>query len=172
MPFQGFRHETHVPTVQDPPRPQSRVSRPHEQRRRAQGARRPPGEGSRPAHSGLTPRAPHRAPRGRAYRLRGARAFEAIFKGGARFDGRYLQLVAAPAAQRPGRIGFIIPRRAIALAVDRNALRRRLRDAHRHARPAIERFDVIVRVRQAVPRADIRAAVAEAATLLQALVAR
>jgi ribonuclease P protein component len=174
-------HETHVPAVQDPPRAQSRVPRPHEHRGRTQGALLTPAEGSGPAHAGLigprpadpglTPRIAGNRSRGRAYRLRGARAFEAIFRSGARFDGRYLQLVAAPAAQQPGRVGFIIPRRALPLAVDRNRLRRRLREALRLARPAVERFDVIVRVRQPVPRDAIRAAVDEAAALLSQLVA-
>ncbi|HTI45459.1 MAG TPA: ribonuclease P protein component [Casimicrobiaceae bacterium] len=119
----------------------------------------------------MTPRAPRRTAGARAYRLRGARAFEAIFRDGVRIDGRFLQLVAAPAGQQPGRVGFIIPRRAIALAVDRNRLRRRLREKLREARPAVERFDVIVRVRQAVPREAIRGAAAEAAALIERLVA-
>jgi ribonuclease P protein component len=98
--------------------------------------------------------------------LRGARAFEAVFRTGVRLDGRYLQLIAAPAAQRPGRIGFIIARRSIPLAVDRNRLRRRLREAVRAARPAAARFDMILRVRQAIARGEMRAAANEAATLL------
>ncbi|HEY1327725.1 MAG TPA: ribonuclease P protein component [Casimicrobiaceae bacterium] len=104
--------------------------------------------------------------------MRGARAFEAIFGDGARLDGRHVQLIATPAAQHPGRVGFVIPRRAIALAVDRNRLRRRLREAFHAARPAIERFDVIVRVRQSVARESIREAADEAAALLRQLLAR
>jgi ribonuclease P protein component len=86
-------------------------------------------------------------------------------------DGRFLQLVAAPAATAPGRIGYIIPRRAIALAVDRNRLRRRLREAARQMRPALERFDVILRVRQPIARADIVAASAEALGLMRRVIA-
>lgn len=82
-----------------------------------------------------------------------------------------MQLVAAPAARQPGRVGFVIPRRAIALAVDRNRLRRRLRETLRRARPAVERFDMIVRVRQSVPRDAMGAAVDEAAALLRQLIA-
>jgi ribonuclease P protein component len=164
-------HETHVPAVQDPPRAQPRVPRPHEYRRGTQGARFAPGEGARPPHAGLTPRTPRIRSGARAYRLRGARAFEAIFLTGVRLDGRHLQLVAAAAAQQPGRAGFIIPRRAMPLAVDRNRLRRRLREALRRARPAIERFDVIVRVRQPLPRDAIGAAADEAVALLGRLVA-
>ena len=82
-------------------------------------------------------------------------------------DGRFLQLVAASAATDPGRVGYIIPRRAIPLAVDRNRLRRRMREAVRAARPALERFDVILRVRQPIARLDILAASAEARELLR-----
>jgi ribonuclease P protein component len=98
--------------------------------------------------------------------LRGARAFESVFRAGVRLDGRYLQIVAAPAAQPPGRVGYIIARRSIPLAVDRNRLRRRLREVIRAARPAVARFDVIVRVRASIARAEISAAVTEASQLL------
>ena len=88
-----------------------------------------------------------------------------------RVDGRFLQLVAAPAACNPGRVGYIIPRRAIPLAVDRNYLRRCLRETARAARPALERFDVILRVRQPIARADLAAASSEARELMRRAVA-
>lgn len=103
--------------------------------------------------------------------MRGARAFEALFRTGVRLDGRHLQIVAAPAAQAPGRVGYIIPRRSIPLAVDRNRLRRRLREIIRAARPAVARYDVIVRVRTAIARDEIGGAIAEAAQLLGRLTA-
>ena len=82
-------------------------------------------------------------------------------------DGRFLQLVAASAATDPGRVGYIIPRRAIPLAVDRNRLRRRLREVVRGERPARERLDVILRVRPPIARPDIPAASTEAGELLR-----
>jgi ribonuclease P protein component len=110
-------------------------------------------------------------PRARAYRLCGARAFEAVFRTGLRLDGRFLQLVAAPAVGSPGRVGYIIARRAIPLAVDRNRLRRRLREAVRHARPAAAAFDMILRVRGAIAPSDIAAAATEGGRLIAQLVA-
>ena len=103
--------------------------------------------------------------------MRGARAFEAIFKSGRRFDGRFLQLLAAPAGASCGRVGYIIARRSIPLAVDRNRLRRRLREAMRAARPAVCEFDVILRVRAPVPRASVLAAAHEGAGLIARLLA-
>jgi ribonuclease P protein component len=81
-------------------------------------------------------------------------------------------LIAAPAAQDPGRVGYVIGRKAMPRAVDRNRLRRRLRESVRIARPAIERFDIILRVRQRLLRDDIAAAVAESRALLARLCAR
>jgi ribonuclease P protein component len=108
------------------------------------------------------------ARRAARYRLRGTRAFETVFKTGARHDGRFLQLIAAPAACSPGRVGYVIGRKMMRRAVDRNRLRRRLREVVRAARPALEAFDIILRVKRIVARADIATAVVES----QRLVAR
>jgi ribonuclease P protein component len=78
-------------------------------------------------------------------------------------------LIAAPAAQVPGRVGYVIGRKAMPLAVDRNRLRRRLRAILAAARPSIERFDLIVRVKRAVSRNEIPRAVSESRTLLARL---
>jgi len=56
-------------------------------------------------------------------------------------------------------------------AVDRNRLRRRLREHVRAARPALDAFDVIVRVRNPVASAAVPAAAAEGLALLQRLLA-
>jgi ribonuclease P protein component len=78
-------------------------------------------------------------------------------------------LIAAPAAQDPGRVGYVIGRKAMPRAVDRNRLRRRLRETVRASRPSIERFDIILRVRQRVRASDIVVAVGEARRLLDQL---
>ena len=91
---------------------------------------------------------------------------------GVRYDGRFLQLIAAPAAEAYGRVGYVIGRKVIRLAVDRNRLRRRLREVVRTRRPALGRYDVVFRVRSVVPRESIRAAAAEARELVIRLVER
>lgn len=75
-------------------------------------------------------------------------------------------MIAAPAAQVPGRVGYVIGRKAMPRAVDRNRLRRRLRERVRAARPGVERYDIILRVRRNVARDDIAAAVTESVALL------
>jgi len=67
-------------------------------------------------------------------------------------------------------VGYVIGRRSIPLAVDRNRLRRRLREAMRGARPAVLAYDVILRVRVAVPRGEIVDAAQEGAALIARLV--
>jgi ribonuclease P protein component len=54
-------------------------------------------------------------------------------------------------------------------AVDRNRLRRCLREIVRAARPAVLAFDIVLRVKRIVLRADIAAACAESRHLLSRL---
>ena len=109
---------------------------------------------------------------GRAFRLTGPGAFEAVFREGRRSEGLHVQLVAAAAARTPGRIGYVIGRKTLPRAVDRNRLRRRLREVVRALRPALAAYDVIVRVKSVANPAQLDAAVTEAAGLLAQLVDR
>jgi ribonuclease P protein component len=160
--------ETHFPALEDPSRAYARISRPDENRRRPQGPVGPPGQGARAACR-LTHAAPARHGAAR-YRLSGAAAFEAVFRSGRRFDAHFLQLIAAPAAHSPGRVGYVIARKSIRNAVDRNRLRRRLRESVRAVRPAVEAFDLILRVRRPMARTDIALAHGESRRLLARLV--
>jgi ribonuclease P protein component len=164
----GFHDETYVSAFESQARPHARVSRTDENGRGPQGSGGSPRQGPRAPHR-LTPVAP--ATRGSVrYRLRGTGAFESLFELGVRHDAHFLQLIAAPAAQDPGRVGYVIGRKAMPRAVDRNRLRRRLRESVRASRPSIERFDIILRVRQRVRAADIASAVAESRRLLDQLI--
>ena len=96
-------------------------------------------------------------------------AFEAVFRSGRRFDGRYLQLIATAAASPPGRAGFVVGRKVMPRAVDRNRLKRCVRESLRAARPALEAVDVIVRVKRPLARQEINAAAAEAVALIAAV---
>ena len=104
----------------------------------------------------------------RRYRLTGIGAFDALFRGGARHEGRWLQLVAMPAARAPGRVGYVIGRKVLKRAVDRNRLRRVLRVVLARARPGIEAYDVIVRLKRPCTRQDVAAIAGEAGALLAA----
>jgi ribonuclease P protein component len=98
--------------------------------------------------------------------------FDALFAAGRRRDGEYLQLVYAPARKPGGRVGLVVPRKALPLAVDRNRVRRLLRAAASSARPGIGRVDVILRLKRGCARAEFPAIAAEAARLLSDLARR
>jgi ribonuclease P protein component len=108
----------------------------------------------------------------RCYRLTGRGAYDALFAGGRRRDGAYLQLLSLPAGAGPGRAGYAIPKKILALAVDRNRVRRLLREAVRAARPTVCAYDVILRLKRGCPRAEYARLAQEAGELLAALCAR
>lgn len=170
--IQGFsaaiRNETNLPTLEASPRTHARLSRTHENGRRPQGPRSAARQGPRPPVR-LTRVAASSRLRESRYRLRGAGAFESVFASGRRYDGRYLQLIAVRASEAPGRVGYVIGRKSMPRAVDRNRLRRRLREHVRATRPALVAWDVILRVRRAVARDEVEAAVDEALQLIARL---
>lgn len=157
--------ETNLSTLEAPPRAYARLSRTHEDGWRPQGPRGPAREGPRTPVR-LTRVADSPRIRESRYRLRGAGAFERVFASGRRYDGRFLQLIAVRAREAPGRVGYVIGGKSMRLAVDRNRLRRRLRERVRAARPALAEWDVIVRVRRPIRRDEIAAAVDEATLLI------
>jgi ribonuclease P protein component len=95
--------------------------------------------------------------------------FDALFRQARRQDGQYLQLLWLPAARKPGRAGFAIGTKALPRAVDRNRLRRLLRERLRRARPSIESCDVILRLKRGVARAHLPQVADEAGRLLATL---
>jgi len=102
----------------------------------------------------------------RRYRLTGAGAFETVFRTGRRREGEFLQMICMAAARKPGRIGFVIGKKALPLAVDRNRVRRMLRVCVRNARPGIEGYDLVVRLKKGAPRTEFRSIASEAVRLL------
>ena len=74
-----------------------------------------------------------------------------------------------PAAEGSGRIGYVIGRKQLARAVDRNRLRRLLREVVRVRRAVTRSFDIVVRLRDTSPRADLPEIAGEAASLLDSL---
>jgi len=107
----------------------------------------------------------------RCTRLTGRGAYDALFAAGRRRDGHFLQLLSLPAGRAPGRAGYAIPKKLLPRAVDRNRVRRQLREAVRAARPPILAFDVILRLKRACPRTEGRRLAEEARGLLAALCA-
>jgi ribonuclease P protein component len=105
----------------------------------------------------------------RRFRLSGVGAFEAVFRAGQRREGRFLQMVCAAAARDVGRVGIVIGRQALPLAVDRNRVRRMLRVRLDAARPAIERYDLVLRLKRRAVRAEFPLIAEEAQQMLRSL---
>jgi ribonuclease P protein component len=92
-----------------------------------------------------------------------------LFRAGRRLDGAHLQLLAAPAERPVGRVGFVIGKKQLASAVERNYLRRLLREAVRQRRPALDAFDIVVRLRVPCSPATLPGLLREASDLLDIL---
>jgi ribonuclease P protein component len=106
----------------------------------------------------------------RRHRLRGAAAFAAVFRGGRRFEASRLQLLALPTTAASGRVGYVIGKKLLGRAVDRNRLKRMLREAIRKRRPAMNAFDLVIRLRRPCAAAELAGVAAEAGRLLDGLV--
>jgi len=104
-------------------------------------------------------------------RLTGHGVFDAVLRSGRRMEGKYLQIIVAPAPVEGGRTGFIIGRKVSVRAVDRNRIRRKLREVVRALPMAADRFDVVLRVTRGKTRAEQDAATLEAVQLLARLTA-
>ena len=74
-----------------------------------------------------------------------------------------------PAGGATGRVGFVIGKKLLASAVDRNYLRRILREAVRQQRPAVNAFDIVLRLRNACAPQMLCALSREASELLGTL---
>ena len=66
-------------------------------------------------------------------------------------------------------MGYVIGKKLLGRAVDRNRLKRMLREAIRARRPATNAFDLVVRLRQPCAAAELAGVAAEAAALLDSL---
>lgn len=87
-------------------------------------------------------------------------------------EGQYLELIVAAAPPGGGRSGFIIGRKVSPRAVDRNRIRRKLREALRELPVSADRFDLVLRVKRGRTRVEQDAAATEAGRLLARLGAR
>ena len=126
-------YEAHLPAQQPPPQAHSRLPRPHADAlgtcralgASAQGAQKTRGVNSGPIVSETF---------SRDDRLRKRREFEECYASGVRVSGRHIQvfLLAGASPGRP-RLGISVPRRA-GNAVERNRVRRRLREIFRRNR--------------------------------------
>ena len=73
------------------------------------------------------------------------------------------------AAGPTGRVGYVIGSKLLRRAIDRNRLKRMLREAIRARRPALNAFDVVLRLRHPCAPYEVATAAADGARLIDAL---
>ncbi|HET8764745.1 MAG TPA: ribonuclease P protein component [Rhodanobacter sp.] len=96
----------------------------------------------------------------RATRLRQASEFQALRTSSGRLGGRCFHLRYRPNGLPHARLGLAISKRVSKLAVERNRLKRLLRESFRHARTGLPAVDIVVMARNEAagrPNAELRA---------------
>jgi len=99
----------------------------------------------------------------RLYRLVTKQDFQSVFATSHKATHRYLLALYLPNNRPYARLGMIITKRHVRLAVHRNQLRRMIRESFRHEKEALKGLDIIVLMRskwspldKAVLRDDIK----------------
>ncbi len=80
-------------------------------------------------------------------RLQCARQFRAVFSQGRKFVQPGFVLIAAPSTQTQARLGLALAKRRIARSVDRNRIKRVVRESFRYARASLGPVDIVVLAR-------------------------
>ena len=154
-------HEADLSAESPAARQEPRRPRAHEDAGWAQGAEPASGKGAQTAHR-LTGRLSRRD------RLTTSADFQALFQRGKRIDRPSL-IVLWREATEPTRVGFAVSRQ-LRHAVERNRVRRRLREAYRATRPAAPgRVALVVIGRPAALRAPFEALVSQLRSALSAI---
>src|SRR5436190_21971861 len=83
----------------------------------------------------------------REYRLRGKHDFQSVFAKPKKLTNKYLLALHIPNQKTHARLGIIIAKRHVKLAVDRNHLRRIIRESFRHHKQALKGLDIVILMR-------------------------
>ena len=79
-----------------------------------------------------------------SFRLLRPSQYRALFKGGKRINSKGLTLIVKPNELQTPRLGMTIPKRLVKRAVDRNAIKRRIRESFRLYQHKLDAVDVVV----------------------------
>ena len=147
-------HETYLSALSRQTQAHPRLSRPHENSRRPQGSARSPRQRPRSPrclNSVVLPQgAPILARRlPKSSRLNDSKVFVRLLHGRRR-GGDCLEIAVGPNAGDGPRLGVVVGKKNLSGAVDRNALKRIVREAFRERRKELPSCDIMIRLRQSL----------------------
>jgi ribonuclease P protein component len=162
---QGGHHETDLPTVEHQAQTDARIPGEDEDPRRAR--RNPRTSRQRPRTSGRLNSGNTRFSFSRARRLHGPHAYAAVFAFKCWVNGRWFQVYARPSGAERARLGVVVSKRVMKMAVARNYYKRLARDVFRHEYARLPGMDFVVRPREQIDSACSVLARTEMMELLQ-----
>ena len=124
--------KTHLPTEQSASCQNTRVSPSHVNEKWAVGAEEAASEGAQAANSSSLLKQDEGLPKGA--RLRDSSEFRSVYARGKRYDGSFMTVFVYPNALGRHRFGITASRKAASAAVDRNRMKRLLRESFRLSR--------------------------------------
>lgn len=83
----------------------------------------------------------------RSHRLTTKADYQAVFDKAAKVTQRYLVVLYKPNQKSHARLGMLVGKRAVSDAVERNRIKRTIRESFRHCQNELKGFDIIVIVR-------------------------
>ncbi|MCC5858872.1 MAG: ribonuclease P protein component [Ectothiorhodospiraceae bacterium] len=95
-----------------------------------------------------------RYPFPRKARLLASAEFGRVFAGAERVADRYFTVLGVSNDRGEARLGLAISKRAARRAVDRNRIKRVIRESFRHCRPELPSLDIVVMARPAAATAE------------------
>lgn len=138
------QNETYLSAFSYPPQAHARLSRAHENPWRTCRDQCAPCQGPS-SPGGISQGLSGGKGFSRRQRLLKAAEFEAVFSNRCASRSACFQVLARPNEQGHARLGMVVSRRLIPLAVERNRMRRLIREAFRHLADGLPSVDLVVR---------------------------
>ena len=136
--------EKNVSTQQSQEKEDPRFSGADEERRRSPGSQTPSGEGPQEARRLRSPVSRAFPPR---VRLRKRREYQQVYRKGFRLTGSMIVLFVLPTGLGRARLGITATKK-VGGSVQRNRVRRRIREIYRHRMSRLASWDLVVNVRR------------------------